>query len=264
MSRFGQFLRRAPFWESALVLLIQLALVAAFLAFWEFASGRLVDPMLVSRPSKIWEQASRWIARGILEKAAAETLWIVLIGTLGGAATGIMAGVACAASRHLDAVIEPLVTILFALPKIALIPLFILWFGIGDTQKTALTITVVFFFFFFASRNGMRALPRSLENMLLLTGAGWAQRFRVLYLPASVGWLLGGLRVALPYAFVTVVSAEVVSARGGLGFLAKTNAAAMNAAGVFAAIATLTILGAATSGFAAWLVGRSRWQVAKR
>jgi NitT/TauT family transport system permease protein len=255
---------RRPWLEQAVVFMVQLALIGAFLALWEFAADRFIDPTMVSRPSKIWAQASRWLARGILEKAAGETLWIVLLGMLGGAASGVLAGLACAAWRPLDRLIEPLVTMLFALPKVALIPLFILWFGVGDTEKTALTVTVVFFFFFYSARNGMRSLPKPLDNMMLLIGASWGQRLRLLYMPASVGWLLSGLRVALPYAFVTVVSAEVVSARGGLGFLAKNNAAAMNAAGVFAAIASLTLLGAATSGFAAWLVGRSRWTIVNR
>lgn len=255
---------RHPWLERLLVLAVQLALICVVLAVWEYGADRFVDPTMVSRPSKIWEQASRWLARGILEKAAGETLWIVLLGMLGGAGAGIAVGLACAVWRSLDRLVEPLVTMLFALPKVALIPLFILWFGVGDTEKTTLTITVVFFFFFYAARNGMRSLPQPLDNMMLLIGASWGQRLRLLYLPASVGWLLSGLRVALPYAFVTVVSAEVVSARGGLGVLAKNNAAAMNAAGVFAAIAGLTLLGAATSGLAAWLVGRSRWTLANR
>lgn len=242
--------------EIAWTIAAQILLLGGFLALWEFASGRYVDAMLVSSPSAIWAQAVKWIGRGTLQREAFSTLWVVLAGLAVGGSAGLVVGILAGISPRLNALINPFVTIAFALPKVALIPLFILWFGTGDAQKLALTIVTVFFFFFFSGLAGARAVPQAVSNALLLYGATRWQRLRLLHLPAMSSWFLAGLRVATPYAFVAVIGAEVVSSTGGLGHLAKTNAAAFNGAGAFAAIVTLTLLGAGFGWIASWFAQR--------
>lgn len=254
----------APRWRlAALVLAAQFLLVAGFFALWQFSSGRYVDEMLVSDPAAIFGQALRWLRRGVLQKAAFETLWIVMAGIAAGGILGVLAGIAAGVSRRLESLLSPYVTLVFAMPKVALIPLFILWFGTGELQKFALTAVTVFFFFYYTGLNGMRAVPPAMNDLLVLAGASFGQRLRMLYLPAGFGWTLSGLRVALPYAFVAVVGAEVLSSSGGLGYLSKTNAIAMNAAGALAATLALTLLGAATGGLVSLLARSSRWHVGK-
>ncbi len=245
---------------TVLVVLIQLGLVAATLALWEFASGRFLDPMLVSSPTAIWRQASRWLVRGVLQREALATFWIACAGILLGGGAGLLFGIAVGLSRRLAVLVEPFVNAAFALPKVALIPLFVLWFGTGDMQKLALTATTTFFFFFFSGAEGARSVPQALRDALALLGPDRRQLLFILYLPAGFTWFLAGMRTAVPYAFVAVVGAEVVASTGGLGALAKSNAAAMNASGMFAAILTLTLLGAGTSALVAWAAGRSRWR----
>lgn len=241
------------------ILTFQAGIAALLLIGWELAADRLVDALLISKPSAVAAQALSWLSRGILQKAVLETMAVVLVGLLWGGAIGVLAGLLLGSARRAGDALEPIVAVLFALPKVALIPLLILWFGAGDQQKIVLVAVTVFFFFFYPVFNGIRAVPRALENMMRLSGASWTQRVRILYLPASIGWLLAALRVALPYAFVAVIGAEVVSSRGGLGHLARTSATVMNAAGTFAAILTLTILATALSGAVIWLAGRTRF-----
>lgn len=248
---------------AGLILLVQFALLALFFAAWQFSSGRYVDDMLISNPAAMHAQAIAWLRKGVLQKATLETLWSVIAGVAVGGPVGVLAGIASASWRTVRIVLDPYVTIVFALPKVALIPLFILWFGTGDLQKFALTAVTVFFFFYYAGLNGMRAVPPAMNDLLILCGASFGQRLRLLYLPAGFGWTVAALRVALPYAFVAVVGAEVVSSSGGLGYLSKANASAMNAAGALAATVAVTILAWLCAKGAGALARNSRWQIGK-
>lgn len=243
------------------VLLAQIAIVAAFFLAWQTLSGRLIDPMLISDPASVFEQTVRWLQRGVLQKAAWQTLWVVLVGVIAGGLSGVLTGVAAGCWRGLEQVLDPYVTFIFALPKIALIPLLILWFGTGDMTKFVLATVSVFFFFYYTGLNGMRAVPPAMDNLLKLNGATFLQRLRLLYLPAGFGWTLSGLRVALPYGFVSVIGAEVMSAAGGLGYLSKNNAVAMNAAGALTAVLALTLMAALSGWIVTALARRSRWQL---
>ena len=256
---FSIFPRRS----TLLTLLAQLAVVAAFFAAWQELSGSVIDPMLISDPAAIAHQTLVWLRRGVLQKAALETLWIVLAGVVAGGISGVLTGIAAGSWRNLERVLDPYVTLIFALPKVALIPLFILWFGTGDLTKFALATVAVFFFFYYTGLNGMRAVPAAMDNLLKLSGASFGQRLRLLYLPAGFGWTLSGLRIALPYAFVSVIGAEVMSAAGGLGYLSKNNAVAMNAAGALTAVLALTLLAAACGWGVTALASNSRWQLNK-
>ncbi len=247
-------------WRSrAAIIALQVALVGTGVLLWQVLSGPVLDPSLVSSPSAIWRQTLRWLQRGALQQATFDTLRLVALGVATGAVSGFAVGLLSVFADFLGDLLEPLVSIFFALPKVALIPLFILWFGTGDEEKIAVAATVVFCFFFFAARSGAAALPAGVDNMLLITGATRLQRLRLLYLPASTAWLLAGLRVGLPYGFVAIVGAEIIASQAGLGHLAQSSASVMNAAGTFSAVCVLTLLSASISGLVTWLVSRTRW-----
>jgi NitT/TauT family transport system permease protein len=150
---------------------------------------------------------------------------------------------------------------LFALPKITLVPLFILWMGIGSLQHIAFTALVAFFFYFFAMFNGVRAIPAALRNTLTLAGASPVQRILILYLPASFGWIVIATRLAMPYAFVAAVSTEVIASTSGLGHLVKGSSSIMNAAGMFAAMLALLFVSLAATSLANFAAARSRWKL---
>ena len=150
---------------------------------------------------------------------------------------------------------------LFALPKITLVPLFILWMGIGSLQHITFTALVVFFFFFFAMFNGVHGIPAALNNTLTLAGASSLQRVVILYLPASFGWIVIATRLAMPYAFVAAVSTEVIASTSGLGHLVKASSTIMNSAGMFAAMLALLFVSLAASSLANFAAARSRWKL---
>jgi NitT/TauT family transport system permease protein len=239
----------------------QFVIVAALIVVWQLAPDRSGVELLVSRPSLIWAQTVKWLADGVLLEAALATLKVVFSGLLLGGVCGIALGLAAALMRPLELVIEPVVDVLFALPKSAFVPLFILWFGISFRQHIIFTAVVVFFFFFFAAFNGARSVPHALRDMLSLFGASSGQAIRLLYLPASFGWLLTGLRLAMPQAFLAAITTEIIASREGLGHLVKTNAAVMDAAGMLSALLFLVLLAVVLGAVVLFLGERSRWRM---
>ncbi|HWK46375.1 MAG TPA: ABC transporter permease [Stellaceae bacterium] len=210
-----------------------------FLAFWEWASGRLIRELYVSRPSAI--------AARLVELGASAELWhnlavtgeeLVLgygIGVLLGAATGYALG----RSPGLARVFEPYVMAFYSVPKIALAPLFIIWFGIGIGSKVALAGLMVFFLIFFNVFMGVRAIDRQLIDLARIMGAGQTQLTRHVYLPASTPFLIMGMRMALPYSVIGVIVGEFTASTEGLGLFIHEASASYDPAGVFAGIAIL-------------------------
>jgi NitT/TauT family transport system permease protein len=246
-----------------LVLVCQVAIVLIALCLWQFSPSWAIDDALVSRPLYIMGQTLAWLKQGLLQKQAAATLATVFWGLLWGAVLGVSTGIVAGLWRFAERLIEPVLAFLFALPKSAFVPLFILWFGIGAQQHIVFTAAVVFFFFFFSTLNGMKAVPASLDAMLSLLDASLIQRLRVLYLPASFAWLLAGLRLAMPHAFVAAVTAEIIASRSGLGNLVKSSSSAMDAAGMFSALLCLLTLSVASTWAVMAIAAKSRWKTAR-
>jgi ABC-type nitrate/sulfonate/bicarbonate transport system permease component len=247
--------------DSLLVFAWQAAIVAIVLAVWELAPDSLLDDALVGRPSLIFLQSVKWLRSGVLLEEGLATLAVVLGGLLCGGLAGIALGLAAGLCAPVERLVEPVINVLFALPKAAFVPLFILWFGIGARQHTIFVAVVVFFLFFFAMFNGVRSVPNALRSMLAIVGASTWQAIRLLYLPASFNWLMTGVRLALPQAFLAAISAEIIASRNGLGQLVKANAAVMNAPGMFAALFFHVLLSVICSGVVLFLGERGRWRL---
>jgi NitT/TauT family transport system permease protein len=168
--------RQPPGWK---VLAAQAAIVVALILGWEFAPNWMLEDLLWSRPSAIFAQTKIWLADGTLARHALTTLGTVAAGMVIGGVVGISVGLCAGASRRTARLIIGPIEALFALPKITLVPLFILWMGIGMVQHITFTALVVFFFFFFALFNGVRGVPPALSNTLTLAGASTVQRVAI-------------------------------------------------------------------------------------
>lgn len=251
-----------PARDRLLVLAAQCLLVVGFFVGWE-AAGRagLVDRQIFGTPSQIWTQLVQWIADGTLEGATLVTLYAVVLGSTIGIVSGLTAGLYLALVPRLGAAVEPFTRFLFALPKIALIPLFTLWFGLTIKERVAITAVVVFFFVFYSVYTGIRSMPRSMDRMLVLMGAGLTKRILTLYLPASVGWVFSGLRIAVPYAFAAAVSAEIVAPIAGVGHLVQESSNLLNPGGMFAALFVIAGLGVTASALTNTLGQRLPWKL---
>jgi NitT/TauT family transport system permease protein len=160
---------------------------------------------------------------------------------LGGLA-GMAAGIVLGQSRTLADILDPFIMIFYSLPKIALAPLFVLWFGVGIDMKIILTASVVFFLVFLNTYTGVRNVSRELIAILRLMGASDRHVLTKVILPSAVSWVFAGLRLSVPYALIGAIVGELIAANQGLGYLLADASGQFNTAGVFAALLAIVLL----------------------
>jgi NitT/TauT family transport system permease protein len=234
--------RQAPRSEFLTVLAWRAAIVVICLAAWEFASGRLIKPFWISSPSEIWRQLSVWVATGQLWLHVEVTLSETLMGFGFGAISGVAVGLALGLNRRLAAVLDPFIVAFYSLPKIALAPLFILWFGVGLTSKVVLATFVVFFLVFYNTYAGTLAVEAELIDVLRLMGARRGQIIHKVILPSALIWIFTGMKSSVPYALIGAVVGEMMASNKGLGYLIEAAAGQYDTGGVFAALFVLMII----------------------
>lgn len=233
------------------ILAWQIGLGVAWAAAWEIAGAATGSPW-ISRPSLIGTQLLRW-ARGALYIHVATTLTEVVVGLLIGAVFGILAGLWFGRSPLLAGVMRPIIVAFYSVPLIALTPLFIMFFGLDMEPKIILVAIVVFFLLFFNTFAGAQQVDADLIAAVDLMGSSTRERFQKVIAPACVAWIIGGIKVALPYALVAATTGEMLAARRGLGFLLSEAAAQFDMTALYAALVVLMLLGLAVSEAASWL-----------
>jgi NitT/TauT family transport system permease protein len=140
------------------------------------------------------------------------------------------------------AILDPLMVAGYGAPKLALAPLFILWFGIGVESKVALVAITVFFIVYFSALAGVRALDAKLVQMAQVMGANERDVARYIVFPGAVPYIFTGLRIAMPYSIGAAVIAELISANRGLGYLVQLGAMNFNTTGIFTALLMTTLI----------------------
>jgi NitT/TauT family transport system permease protein len=220
----------------------RVGLTIAGLSVWELVSGRLIKPFWISSPSAIWAQLADWIATGELWMHVEITLTETVLGFGFGAITGIAVGLALGLNRRLAAVLDPFIIAFYSLPKIALAPLFILWFGVGLLSKVVLATFVVFFLVFYNTYAGTLAVEQELVDVLRLMGATRWQIVRKVMLPSVLIWIFTGMKISVPYALIGAVVGEMMASNKGLGYLIQAAAGQYDTSGVFAALFVLMII----------------------
>lgn len=222
--------------------LIRLAILVALLVGWELSSGTLFSPFFISSPSAVVTTLWEWIQSGRLFSHAAITIIEAVSGFTLGGLIGMTVGVVLGQSRLLAEILDPFIMVFYSLPKIALAPLFVLWFGVGIDMKIILTATVVFFLVFLNTYTGVRNVSRELIAILGLMGASRRDILVKVVLPSAVTWVFAGLRLSVPYALIGAIVGELIAANQGLGYLLADASGQFDTAGVFAALVAIVIL----------------------
>ncbi|MPZ60411.1 MAG: ABC transporter permease subunit [Propionibacteriales bacterium] len=243
----------------------RLTLLLALVVLWELLSGPVLDPLFVSRPSDVAERLVGWVGDGTLWTHTWITVREIFGGYLLGAVTGMVAGFAVASQRNLARIIDPFMMALYSVPKVALAPLFIVWFGIGLQMKILLAAVMVFFLVFLNTVAGVRQVDRGIVDAARLMGASRRELLIKVTLPASFTGVITGLRVAIPYALIGAVIGELVASNRGLGYLISNSAATFDTAGVFAALVVLSVIAAVVNMLVDMLGRRTdRWKPLER
>jgi len=212
------------------------------LGLWKAASLWWIDPFWIGDPAEVAATIADWFARGTIWIHLWNTIWATLISFALGTALGVVTGIVLGLNNRLALVLDPFIGAFYSLPKVALAPLFILWFGIGIESKIALATFGVFFLIFYNTYSGTRSVDSELVDVLRLMGARRGQIIRKVVVPSALYWIFTGMRVSIPYAMIGVVVAEMMASNKGIGYLIQAAAGQFNTSGVFAALFVLVAI----------------------
>ena len=221
----------------------QLGIGIALLLIWHIVSGRWIDPFFISSPDAVAVKLWTWGMDGTLWHAFTYTFKAMIIGFLIGSLAGFVTGFVLGRSDILARLFDPFITAIYCMPKIALAPLLILWFGIGIESKVAMSALIVFFLVFLNTFSGVRDVNPLYLQVTSIMGATPLQQLRHVVFPSAAAWVLTGLKVSVPYALIGAVVGELISSNRGIGFLIGQASGLFDTAGVFAGLAVLAATG---------------------
>ena len=225
----------------------RLAVVVVVLLIWQLLANTVVPQRVISSPQAVGSVLAEWLPTWEFWNHVRVTLLEALTGYLLGATAGVTVGVLLGLNRFLADVVEPAITGVYAIPKVSFAPLLILIFGIGPPSKVALTVLIVFFFVFYDTFHGVRSVDPTMREPIAVMGASRWQLFRYVTWPSTWEWVIEGLKLSVPMAFVGAVSGEILVSSEGLGFLVRQASRGLDVAEIFAALATLAALATVVS-----------------
>lgn len=214
------------------------------IGFWEFSSGRLVDKLFISSPSAVSQRLWKWLLDGSLWTHLSITLYATALGFIIGSLVGFVMGLVFGRYQTVADIFDPYITALYSIPKIALAPLFIIWFGIGIESKVAVSASIVFFVVFLNTYAGVRDVNPIFIHATRIMGGGETDVLRHVMIPSAASWVITGLKVSVPYALVGTVIGEFMSANRGIGFIIAQATGLFDTTSVFAGLVVLGIVGA--------------------
>lgn len=247
-------LRRLPVRRLA-ILSGQIAILLVFLGAWEVLTGipwfrqnTFLDPFFVSRPSLVALKLYDWTLgahAGFLWPHLVSTIGATLLGLAVAVVTGYVAGLALSQQRTLASLFNPFIVALNSLPRIAMVPLITMIFGLGLASKIVTAWFIVFFLIFFNAFKGGVNIEQHLLDFCRTLGGSNRQITWTVRIPNSLAWTFAALPNAVSFSLIGVVIAEFVGSTTGMGYLITTSLATMNATDMFATIAVLGLIGIA-------------------
>jgi NitT/TauT family transport system permease protein len=221
----------------------QLTAFGVLLLVWE-AAGRAgwLNPLYAPAPGQIGAALVELFGSGRIWTHLEATFGAALVGLALGIVAGILLGILASVVPPVAELLEPVMTLLNAVPRVVLAPLFVIWFGIGLASKVALAFVLVAVLIFFTVFTGIRQVDRKLvDRVITLSGGRWAL-VRHVYLPSVAAWVLGNLKVAVGFAFTGAVVGEFVAASRGLGYLLSFAQSTFNSALMLALVLLIMVV----------------------
>jgi NitT/TauT family transport system permease protein len=196
------------------------AFFAAVLLCWELvAAQKIVNPFYISQPTQIGGDLIRFIFGGEAFKHMGITLQESFSGLVLGTAAGVIVGFVLGRVDFLARIFEPTITALYGIPKLALAPIFILWFGLGIESKIFLSGLLVFYLVFFSTFGGIRNVDPNIVGAIRMMGASDFQIMRMVTLPSCIPWIMTGIRGGLGASLLGAIVGEYMGASAGLGWM---------------------------------------------
>ena len=263
--------------NSAIVHIGRWGLLALMLVTWQWGWDlkpvlgwlvpNILDPYFVSKPSLIW---SRFLELGCLALPKSNawawtdvqgfmacvnspkgSLWTHTLATLRntfwgfvvGVSSGVAVGMLLGRSETLARIFEPYIVAFNSLPRVALVPLIIIMFGLGDVSKVVTALTLVFFVVFFNTFEGTRSVDRDLVNAARFLGASDWQVTWTIFVPSALAWVFASLSPAISFALIGVIVGEFIGSERGLGKVIIEAEAQLQIADMMVALVVLMMIG---------------------
>ncbi len=223
--------------------------VAIFLIAWELVGGvyQVVNPMFMSAPSYIWKAAVQLFGSGEiwndLYVSGVEFAWGYVLSVV----VAIPFGIGVGWYKKMAYLFDPFVNAMNATPRVALLPLVIIWLGIGMLSKVGIIFLGAVFPLLINTRDGVKTTPHNLLNAARSFGASEWQIFRNVVLPSTVPFILTGLRLAVGRALIGVMVGELYAATAGIGFMITVAGATFQTDKVFVGVLIFAIAGMAAT-----------------
>lgn len=253
--------RRSAWRQTGSFLLRRILPLCIVLGAWQLASATFISPSYVPEPTSIAARVWTLLGNGTLESDSWTTIKETVVGFVLGVAAGSLAGIGLGMSRLWSDLLSPYINALYALPKVALGPLFILWFGIGIEMKIAMVGIFVFFVVFYNTWQGVREVDRGLFEAMVLMRARRSQIVFKLVVPAALSWIFVGIRIAFPLALVGAIVGELIASNSGLGYIILNAANNFDTVGLFAGLFAVMVIAVVFDVILSYSYGRytRRW-----
>lgn len=240
--RGGGFAVRSRHWVGVAVFVVLIAFIE-----WGTRAG-WISALTLPRPSDVLATFGELWESGLLIKHLAPSLSRLAVGAALGVSVGIAIGVLIGLFSYVRAGLVPLVAAIFPIPKIALLPLFVIWFGIDEGSKYALIAFGTFTPTVVATYGAVDNVDRSLIRMGQSFGLSWFSIVRKIVLPGAMPGILSGLRISLAIAIILLVAAEMLGAQFGIGAYILEAGSLYDLERLFAGVVVLSVLGVLTNG----------------
>lgn len=254
-------IRRPLFSPSARLARDRLIVFAVVMLLWQSVTWLGVDPLWVSSPTLVGQRLWQLGISGDLWKHLQTTLLEAALGLGLAFIVGVPIGMAMARFKYGNAVAEPFIMALYSLPRVALAPLFIIWFGIDLLSKVMMSFSTVLFIFMLNVHEGLKTVDKDLLDLLQTMKAPRHYVIGKVLLPWLVPWVIASLRIGIGLALVGAVVAELIGSSSGLGWYIEYSAGRLDTTGVFAGLVSLTVIAVAGNLLVAALEKRfSSWR----
>jgi ABC-type nitrate/sulfonate/bicarbonate transport system permease component len=224
------------------VLLSAASLVLAFL-IWQLLSTFIFNPFLIPPPLEVIRTAIPMMMSGEIFADVSISMSRILVGFFSGSLIGVIFGVLLGRIRILHDLLDPIMELLRYLSPTAMIPIAVIWFGIGELSKYFLIFWGTFFIVLINTTAGVWRAPIARQRAAECLGANRLQIFLMVVIPSAVPYIVTGMRVAMASSFMSIIPAEILAADSGIGYLLQKSSMLLQTNRIFVALLTICILG---------------------
>jgi NitT/TauT family transport system permease protein/taurine transport system permease protein len=213
------------------------------LAAWQFLSTVVFNPFLIPPPLVVLQTAAPMAKSGEIFRHVAISIARVSVGFATGCAAAIVLGVILGRMQVVNELLDPIIELLRSLSPTAMIPIAVIWFGIGELSKYFLIFWGTFFIVLINTTAGVMRAPIIRQRAAQCLGASPLQIFLLVVIPSAAPYIVTGMRIAMASSFMSIIPAEILAADSGIGFLLQQSSVLLQTNRIFVALLTISVLG---------------------